>query len=106
VKPTVEPTATVEPTPTVAPATPAPTATAEPTVAPTPTPDDNASAPSPVPTSTPTPTPTPEVLGKTKIKELPNTGFDGVDLAAIGLTVIAAGLIALWRSEEHLARGN
>ena len=34
-------------------------------------------------------------------QELAETGFDSTDLAAIGLTAVALGLILVWRSEEQ-----
>ncbi len=43
-----------------------------------------------------------EVLGTTT--ELADTGFGRSDLAAVGLTLVAIGLVMLWRGEERTAR--
>ena len=65
-----------------------------PEATPSPTPDTTTSAPKPQAS----PTPEAEVLGR---QELAETGFDSNDLAAVGLTAVALGLILIWRSEEH-----
>lgn len=89
----------VTPPPMVTPA-PAVTPEASSTPAqPTPTPETDTSAPPPQPP----PTPAAEVQGKTQ-QRLADTGFESSHLVAIALTVIAVGLVLVWRAEERAGR--
>jgi hypothetical protein len=99
--PTPQPTVTPTPEPTVTP-TPEPTVTPTPEPTTTPTPQPTVT-PTPEATQTPTPQPTP-TPGEEEREELAHTGFDSGDLAAVGMTALALGLILIWRSEERVLR--